>query len=102
MQHTPGPWRVAGLNVGSESNLVVASCYRDSDESVVMRPKTNEECLANARLIAAAPDLLKACKQAAQCLKDWIQTTGFGEVNKRDREALEAINLAISKVERES
>ena len=62
MKHTQGPWTVCGLNIGSENNKVVASCYKDSLDSVVVRPETDCECLANARLIAAAPALLEACK----------------------------------------
>ena len=62
MKHTSGPWTVCGLNIGSENNKVVASCYKDSLDSVVVRPETDGECLANARLIAAAPDLLAACQ----------------------------------------
>lgn len=69
-KHTPGPWRVCGLNVACNKEIVVASCYRDSLESVVVRPKEMEECLANARLIAAAPELLEA-------LKDAIETAEF-------------------------
>lgn len=55
-KHTPGPWRVCGLNVACDKEMVVASCYKDSLESVVVRPKDDDECLANARLIAGAPD----------------------------------------------
>ena len=68
MKHTPGPWIVAGLNVGSVNNKVVASCYKDSLESVVVRPSDDAECLANARLIAAAPDMLVAIKGAIAAL----------------------------------
>lgn len=61
--HTPGPWN---LNSG-ETYMV-----RGADEGPVCQPKwlrgrhglggrrTNDEVMANARLIAAAPDLLEA------------------------------------------
>jgi hypothetical protein len=55
---TPGPWHLihdAGqLRVDSERDGAVAVCY------TLMRGefKAPSECVANARLIAAAPDLL--------------------------------------------
>ena len=52
-QHTPGPWAISkpiGGNVYIEKgNRLIGHIYRDNRE-------------ANARLIAAVPDLLAACK----------------------------------------
>jgi hypothetical protein len=59
-QHTPGPWRLihsdGQLRVDSENNGTVAVCYS------LMRGefKVPSECVANARLVAAATDLLAA------------------------------------------
>ena len=65
-RHTPGPWRtgagachtVYGHAVGRPrtSDPVVANCYSTGDNS--------KEDAANARLIAAAPDLLEALRRA--------------------------------------
>jgi|WetSurSiteA1Bulk_404760.scaffolds.fasta_scaffold922497_1 hypothetical protein len=33
----------------------------------------------------------EACNQTIPCLEDWINTTRFGEVNRRDKHALQAI-----------
>jgi len=61
-QHTPGPWWAgtdedAHMVYGSEADgTAVADCMRDDGDDYVER--------ANARLIAAAPDLLAACKVA--------------------------------------
>lgn len=61
-QHTPAPWVVSDntatpygqLTVDSEQSGAVAICYTvERGENAAPR-----ECLANARLIAAAPDLL--------------------------------------------
>ena len=58
-QHTPGPWRAEGWD-----NLVVNS--RDGD-TIICEPggseyASKEELQANARLIAAGPDMLAALK----------------------------------------
>lgn len=65
-KHTPGPWVVKG----EPSDLL---CVVDHDSRyIVDRFKLGgrgiEEHLANARLIAAAPELLTALKQAAPYL----------------------------------
>lgn len=60
--HTPGPWiicqtsqdegTIVSIGTGKKGWLGLADCYGD----------TMEEALANASLIAAAPDLLAALK----------------------------------------
>ena len=63
--HTPGPWHLAG---DSEGTMVTA----DGGEQIAMWPPqggTIEQC-ANARLIAAAPDLLDALKMALEAPDD--------------------------------
>lgn len=58
-KHTPGPWRVVkdptnlSLQVYGQT-LALFECWRRSDEQTE---------LANARLVAAAPDLLEALKE---------------------------------------
>lgn len=58
--HTPGPWRISDLQrnivvAGKHSNSV-ATCY------IVGITDTMETAEANARLIAAAPDMLEALR----------------------------------------
>ena len=58
-EHTPGPWRVAYLDCNGQSvvmseHIEIATCWHHSVGSI------EKEMHANARLIAAAPDLLKA------------------------------------------
>jgi len=58
-QHTPGPWFVQ-----SDDEHVVRSHPNGGDwiaDAGSGRPHKYEENSANARLIAAAPELLKAC-----------------------------------------
>ncbi len=56
--HTPGPWRSESPYVSApsgEHRTIVADC----DQSF-----SDDECEANTRLIAAAPELLAALEQA--------------------------------------
>ena len=68
-RHTRGPWHVGeGRLVGGPDRLFVADC------STSDRPA--EEQVANMRLVAAAPELLAACKGALVYVKavsgaDW-------------------------------
>ena len=64
MNHTPGPWKLQYVYRGAfqivsrsgDGEFVIA------DRSTVARRAV--ESTANGRLLAAAPDLLKACKMA--------------------------------------
>ncbi len=70
MAHTPGPWisfgegnEWLGIEAGvdtSEPFSIVVFGTPDDDNGV--QGRTVEEARENARLIAAAPELLKACK----------------------------------------
>lgn len=68
MSHTPGPWRIgdAGHTVfgppnGSPSPRTVATVVPHNDRR------------DNARLIAAAPDLLEACKDCLERLQAYSE-----------------------------
>ena len=62
-KHTPGPWKV-GQYLGSLRQFVihmdVGDNGRGSDVAFTSAAFGNDETIANARLIAAAPDLLEA------------------------------------------
>lgn len=70
-KHTPGPWR-QGINFpsriiagdGDNSRIVAGTCLPVDEDS------PNEIELANACLIAAAPDLLAALKRTYSTLGD--------------------------------
>jgi len=60
-KHTQGPWHVAaGTGIYDRHNRLIAAIH-----SPLPQP-----CEANARLIAAAPDLLEALEEAAASLED--------------------------------
>ena len=63
-KHTEGLWINRGTGCVGTTNQLVASIYPMEDE----RP---EEHAANARLIAAAPDLLRYLKEARRTLEMW-------------------------------
>jgi hypothetical protein len=56
--HTPGPWKAIGGAVkGADGKYLHVSQYQGYDE----RGEHYEQRKANARLIAAAPELYEAC-----------------------------------------
>jgi len=57
--HTPGPWRTTGMIVFAQRNPGGRKTYiADASQDAGLQPS-----MANAKLIAAAPDLLKALEQ---------------------------------------
>lgn len=64
-EHTPGPWEVfldddfyPGIEAKDRRYSIIV--FGDEGGDCGVQGKTHEEALANARLIAAAPDLLEA------------------------------------------
>jgi hypothetical protein len=82
MNHTPGPWNIAPCNM-IESKGGDYICKIDASEG--------DDHHANARLIAAAPDLLEVCQKLAA----WDQSDG--DVNLIS-EACSFARAAIAKV----
>lgn len=95
-QHTPGPWLVEAKNCHMGD---IATVHNTDDEWVtIYAPRWMETGLdkheqsANARLIAAAPDLLAALKSVLNWIDDNCETSGF--------DAIEAqADTAIAKAE---
>lgn len=66
-KHTPGPWKVDAMgNVWSADTKVCEMSEHPVIASGCYREKTDDEHRANARLIAAAPELLEALRD---CVK---------------------------------
>ena len=60
-KHTPGPWMVRRFSNGTTEMPVAIEAVRPNDCLVIARAERQDgEEQANARLIAAAPDLLAA------------------------------------------
>lgn len=64
--HTPGPWGIKRINYGAY-HVGPATLERPSREAIDYAAKSGLDLLArrtaNARLIAAAPDLLDMCER---------------------------------------
>lgn len=95
MKHTPGPWKANGQRVQGPVGVSVAHC----SDGFVMSVKGGgyaiaaDEAVANARLIAAAPTLLEACKKALfDSSLDRSETVLSAEVH-------EALNNAVASAE---
>lgn len=89
-KHTPGPWAVTKkFEVGPISN-------EDDQSNGMVIPVADvfgENRKDDARLIAAAPDLLKACS----CALGWVTGNMDGDADLGD--AIELIREAIAKAE---
>ena len=89
-QHTRGPWRVDRLDHNGQSvvmndNIEIATCWHHCVGSI------EQEMHANARLIAAAPDMLAALRQV-------VDETAGGMVPP-STDAIDAARVAIAKAE---
>ena len=112
-QHTPGPWGVSGRTVRAcrtdatarewLRSAPVACAYSEDDndgewptdhDDDVLEFPTNEVAYANARLIAAAPDLLAALRELVTLWDSPEPFTGadalqaIGEATERARAAI--------------
>lgn len=75
-KHTPGPWMVFDeidrsciRRPGVDAAGISIVCYGGGmlGDHAGVHGQTTAEAWANARLIAAAPELLEACKKATTC-----------------------------------
>lgn len=93
-QHTPGPWRPNGntVEIANGMALRVATC---TPIGTGYASKGREESRANARLIAAAPDLLEELKNCISLLES-LRGSEANEDGMIDHQISEA-RAAISK-----
>ena len=107
-KHTKGPWRVCVDDTGGQySGWPSIAASEELDTTVIHRAGFHHEfwdwhpglpeALANAHLIAAAPDLLEALEDARAQLEAYEEETGSGEYFNDTR-----INAAIAKAKGEA
>lgn len=90
-EHTPGPWREGrdwyiiengyGFAVGSAASVHIGK----------------EQCRANARLMAAAPDLLEACRLALPVVEEVAATHAGSPMGAEAKVRANTIRAAIRK-----
>ncbi len=92
--HTPGPWSAFTAQVSQFSKTSRGTVAVEQTRAVVaeLPARATAETEANARLIAAAPDLLAACQRIA----DWIEESD-GDTGSMVRADAEAVRAAIAK-----
>lgn len=76
-KHTPGPWKLVLNKFGCEAAVTVAN-KNSPDQPFIVAMCDDGEHLnneANARLIAAAPEMLKAIKQLYSIYMDFNRTS---------------------------
>jgi hypothetical protein len=104
MSHTPGPWNIGDENnqccevlLGTLHNLTANVDRQDSNTGQIVI--TRDEMLANARLMAAAPDLLEACKLLMEHIKEGLVSVYEERADNGQPgvSACEAIESAIAK-----
>jgi hypothetical protein len=64
--HTPGPWEKATIGIGTNSKQVVWLGENTGKQVQVIGTGRDH---ANARLIAAAPEMLEMCKLFEECME---------------------------------
>ncbi len=100
--HTPGPWTV---DEPDEGQLVItADSGGDNPEDLAVadaHPRIHPNGRANAKLMAAAPELLAEIK----ALKEWVSELNVRISQKKQRVGLQVfkrVNAAIAKAEGKS
>lgn len=74
-KHTPGPWGIASDPDGISSPRVIAPGL--NDVCVICGAASNESVMADARLIAAAPDLLAFVEEFLDAWEDGMASDSF-------------------------
>ncbi len=110
--HTPGPWQLHKsddtLVIGSDCREVAEACgdYTEEAERPVLQRLVEyldhhgRRMEANARLIAAAPDLLSALKDARESIEALANMVSDATQFRQDvSDDLARINAAIAKAE---
>jgi hypothetical protein len=93
--HTPGPWSVIPTPYDPDhTHKIMYDCVHEGWRRIGavggVFAKDSDEAEANARLMAAAPELLDACKELLIYLGDW---------DDMDNETCQAARHAISLAE---
>jgi hypothetical protein len=89
-EHTPGPWTLEISDVPQTNKPFCGICGADGAGIVYATLRAPGELIANARLIAAAPDLLAALVELLNSALD----LGLGDLSRAATKAANAIAKA--------
>jgi hypothetical protein len=95
--HTPGPWVAMGKAVYTESDNPTREILWGGHNT---RSASDEEKKANARLIAAAPELLEQCREFEKCLTYYHGTNENTAISALAKENRDKLRELLAKVER--
>jgi hypothetical protein len=80
MSHTPGPWKILYVNTPQKHYPLLHIDSSNGINGIIATVYSDDE--PNARLIAAAPDLLDACRKLAN------EASGFLALSDMDRHGM--------------
>ena len=89
-QHTPGPWEADDEDIFGQDNKLVARIAYECNAHSLLTPEDH----ANARLIAAAPQLLEALERLTRRLDSHFGGTDRSHDWKEQEQARAAIHAA--------
>lgn len=101
MEYTKGPWRLQPANKGDSWAEIYADDPKFGLLDVAQVNITSKHIYGNARLIAAAPDMLQACKQAIEQFPNieleakWVKdmAKAIAKAEGREEEKMKAYTL---------
>ena len=94
---TPGPWT---HEPDWPTDVICApnAPHAPSVATIDIGPGDRKECEANARLIAAAPELYAGCETALNALFAWANEKNIGRDDREHRRAImETVKAALAK-----
>jgi hypothetical protein len=91
-EHTPGPWTLEISDVPQTNKPFCGICGADGAGIVYATLRAPGELIANARLIAAAPDLLAALRSATFALESAVMLAGLHAIAEPAANARAALN----------
>ncbi len=98
MSHTPGPWIAELLLFNRTDEMRFLLSTPDDELGHIQLRNTNiYDALANARVIAAAPDLLEACEDLLLVVREYVPNNTDAWV--RTSAQIERAKAAIAKAE---
>ena len=92
VKHTPGPWTVSVVN-----SVVCVQATDEIGQQFDICSMSNFDMEANARLIAAAPDLLEALADMKRVFGDPVTRRALGGHNERQQLAILSASSAIAR-----